>query len=88
VQLLKEYRGREPPLRDTLDTAASSMMGVLSDYSARSKDALNDVMEKSMDGLQTVQDKLQSGGTKLMEQIRKVESNVRSKLEDIKAERE
>jgi ElaB/YqjD/DUF883 family membrane-anchored ribosome-binding protein len=88
LQLLEEYRDREPPLRDTLDMAASSMKEVLSGYSARSKDALDDVMEKSMDGLQTAQDKLKSGGTRLMEQIRKVESNVRTKLEDIKAERD
>jgi ElaB/YqjD/DUF883 family membrane-anchored ribosome-binding protein len=64
------------------------MKDVLSDYSARSKEALDSVMEKSMDSLQTVQSKLQSGGTKLMDQIRKVESNVRIKLEEIKAERE
>jgi len=88
LQLLEQYRDREPPLKDTLDMATSSMKEMLSDYSARSKDALDDVMEKSMDGLQTVQEKLKSGGTKLMEQIRKVESNVRTKLEDIKAERE
>ncbi|MFH2109976.1 MAG: hypothetical protein ABIJ47_01825 [Candidatus Bathyarchaeota archaeon] len=87
LQLLKDYRDREPPLRDTLDMAASSMKDILSDYSARSKDALNDVMEKSMDGLQTVQSKLQSGGTKLMDQFHRVESNVRTKLEDVKAER-
>ena len=87
LQLLKDYRDREPPLKDVLDTAASSMKDILSDYSARSKDALDGVMEKSKDGLQTVQSKVQSGGTMLMEQIRKVESNVRTKLEDIKAER-
>ena len=91
LQLLEDYRDRgegEQPLRDTLDTAASTMKDVLSDYSARSKEALDSVMEKSMDSLQTVQSKLQSGGMKLMDQIRKVESNVRIKLEEIKAERE
>jgi hypothetical protein len=87
LQLLEDYRGREPPLRDTLDMAASSMKDVLSEYSARSKDALDDVMEKSVDGLQTVQSKLKSGGTILMEQIHKVGSDVRTKLEEIKAER-
>jgi len=88
VQLLKDYRDRGPPLRDTLDMAASSMKEIFSDYSVRSKDALDSVMVKSKDGLQTVQSKLQSGGSKLMDQIRKVESNVRTKLEDIRAERE
>jgi len=88
LQLLEEYRDREPPLRDTLDMAASSMKDVLSDYSARSKEALDSVMEKSMDGLQTVQSKLKSGGTMLMDQIHKAELNVRTKLEEIKAERE
>jgi len=87
LQLLKEYKDREPPLRDTLDMAASSMKGILSDYSARSKDALSDVMEKSMDGLQTVQSRLQSGGSRLIDQFHRVESNVRTKLEDMKAER-
>ncbi len=88
LQLLEDYRDREPPLKDTLDMAASSMKDVLSEYSARSKDALDSVMEKSMDGLQTVQSKLKSGGTMLMEQIHKVGSDVRTKLEEIKAERE
>jgi len=87
LQLLKDYRDREPPLKETLDSAASSMKEKLSDYSTRSKDALDGVMVKSKDGLQTVQSKVQSGGSKLMDQIRKVESNVRTKLEDIKAER-
>ena len=87
LQLLEDYRDREPPLKDTLDMAASSMMEVLSDYSARSKDALDSVMEKSMDGLQTVQSKLKTSGTMLMDQIHKVELNVRTKLEEIKAER-
>jgi len=88
LQLLKEYREGEPPLRDTLDMAASSMKDVLSDYSARSKEVLDDVIVKSKDGLQTVQSKLQSGGSMLMGQIRMLESNVRTKLEDIRAERE
>jgi gas vesicle protein len=87
LQLLKDYRDREPPLKETMGTAASSMKEKLSDYSTRSKDALDGVIVKSKDGLQTVQSKVQSGGTKLMDQIRKVESNVRTKLEDIKAER-
>ncbi len=87
LQLLKDYRDREPPLKETLDSAASSMKEKLSDYSARSKDALDGVMVKSKDGLQTVQSRVQSGGSTLMDQIRKVESNFRTKLEDIKAER-
>lgn len=87
LQLLKEYRDREPPLKETLDMAASSMKEKLSDYSVRSKDALDDVMVKSKDGLLTVQSRVQSGGSKLMDQIRKVESNFRTKLEDIKVER-
>jgi hypothetical protein len=87
LQLLKDYRNRGPQLKGTLDMAASSMKEKLSDYSVRSKDALDGVMVKSKDGLQTVHSSLQSGGSKLMDQLRKVESNFRTKLEDIKAER-
>ncbi len=87
LQLLREYRDREPPLKGTLDMAASSMMEKLSDYSVRSKDVFDDVMVKSKDGLLTVQSRMQSGGSRLMDQLRKVESNFRTKLEDIKAER-
>ncbi len=87
LQLLKEYRDSEPPLRGTLDMAASSMKEKLSDYSVRSKEVLDDVVVKSKEGLLTVQSRVQSGGSKLMDQLRKVESNFRTKLEDIKTER-
>ena len=87
LKLLKDYRDREPPLKETLDMAASSMKEKLSDYSVRSKDTLDVVMVKSKDGLQTVQSRVQTGGSKLMGQLRKVESNFRTRLEDIKAER-
>jgi hypothetical protein len=86
LQLLSEYRGREPQLKDTLDMAASSMKEKLSDYSVKSKDVLDDVVVKSKDGLQMMQTRVQSGGSKLMDQLRKVESNFRTKLEDMKAE--
>jgi len=86
LQLLREYRDREPPLKETLDMAASSMKEKLSDYSVRSKDVLDDVVVKSKDGLQIMQSRVQSGGSKLMDQLRKVESNFRTRLEDIKAE--
>jgi len=88
LQLLKEYRDREPPLKETLDMAASSMKEKLSGYSVRSKDALDDVVVKSKDGLLTVQSRVQSGGSRLRDQLRKVESSFRTRLEDIKAERE
>jgi hypothetical protein len=87
LKLLKDYRDKEPPLKETLDTAASSMKEKLSVYSVRSKDALDGVMVKSKDGLQTVQSRMQSGGSKLRDQLRKVESNFRTRLEEIKAER-
>jgi hypothetical protein len=87
LQLLREYRDGEPPLKGTLDMAASSMKEKLSDYSVRSKDVLDDVVVKSKDGLQMMQTRVQSGGSKLMDQLRKVESNFRTKLEDIKAEK-
>ena len=87
LQLLREYRDREPALKETLDMAASSMKEKLSDYSVRSKDVLDDVVVKSKDGLQMMQSRVQSGGSKLMDQLRKAESNFRTKLEDIKAEK-
>jgi hypothetical protein len=87
LQLLREYRDGEPPLKGTLDMTASSMKEKLSDYSVRSKDVLDDVVVKSKDGLQMMQTRVQSGGSKLMDQLRKVESNFRTKLEDIKAEK-
>lgn len=87
LQLLREYRDGEPQLKDTLDMAASSMKEKLSDYSVKSKDVLDDVVVKSKDGLQMMQTRVQSGGSKLMDQLRKVESNVRTKLEDMKAEK-
>jgi len=43
---------------------------------------------KSKDGLLTVQSRVQSGGSRLRDQLRKVESSFRTRLEDIKAERE
>ena len=87
LQLLREYRDGEPPLKGTLDMTASSMKEKLSDYSVRSEDVLDDVVVKSKDGLQMMQTRVQSGGSKLMDQLRKVESNFRTKLEDIKAEK-
>ena len=86
LQLLREYRDREPQLKETLNMATSSMKEKLSDYSVKSKDVLDDVVVKSKDGLQMMQTRVQSGGSKLMDQLRKVESNFRTKLEDIKAE--
>ena len=86
LQLLKEYRDREPALKGTLDMAASSMKEKLSDYSVRSKDVLDDVVVKSKDGLLTVQSRVQSGGLRLRDQLRRVESDFRTRLEDRKAE--
>lgn len=87
LQLLREYQGREPQLKETLDMATSSMKEKLSDFSVRSKDVLDDVVVKSKDGLLTMQSRVQSGGSKLMDQLRKVESDFRTRLEDMKAER-
>ncbi len=87
LQLLRKYRDREPALKETLDMAASSMKEKLSDYSVRSKDVLDDVVVKSKDGLLTVQSRVQSGGSRLMDQLRRVESDFRTRLEDIKAEK-
>lgn len=87
LHLLREYRDKEPQLKETLDMAASSMKEKLSDYSVRSKDVLDDVVVKSKDGLLTVQSRVQSGGSRLMDQLRRVESDVRTRLEDMKAEK-
>lgn len=88
LQLLRDYRDRGPTLKDTLDETASTMKVKLSDYSSRSKVALDGFMGKSKEGLQTVQSKVKTGSDKLVEQLRKVEADVRKKIEENKAERE
>jgi hypothetical protein len=76
LQLLKEHRDKGPTLKDTLDGATSSMKERLSDYSSKSKE-----------GLQNLQSKVKTGGEGFMDRLRKSEADVRTKLEDIKAER-
>ena len=76
LQLLREHRDRKPTLKETLDGATSSMKERLSDYSSKSKDSL-----------QNMQSKMKTGGEGLMDRLRKAEADVRTKLEDIKAER-
>jgi hypothetical protein len=76
LQLLREHRDRKPTLKETLDGATSSMKERLSDYSSKSKE-----------GLQNLQSKVKTGGEGFMDRLRKSEADVRTKLEDIKAER-
>jgi hypothetical protein len=76
LQLLREHRDRKPTLKETLDGATSNMKEKLSDYSSKSKDSL-----------QNMQSKMKTGGEGFMDRLRKAEADVRTKLEDIKAER-
>ena len=76
LQLLKDHRDRTPTLKETLDDATSNMKEKLSDYSSKSKESLQDM-----------QSKMKKGGEGFMDRIRKAEADVRTKLEDIKAER-
>ena len=76
LKLLTEHRDRTPTLKETLDEATNTMKEKLSDYSSKSKD-----------NLQNMQSKMKTGGEGFMDRIRKAEADVRTKLEDIKAER-
>ncbi len=76
LQLLKDHRDRTPTLKETLDEATNTMKEKLSDYSSKSKDSL-----------QNMQSKMKTGGEGFMDRIRKAETDVRTKLEDITAER-
>jgi hypothetical protein len=87
LQLLKDYRDRPPTIKETLDDATSNMKEKLSDYSSKSKEALDGFMGKSKDGLQDVQSKMKKESEGFMDRLRKAEADVRTKLEDIKAER-
>jgi hypothetical protein len=87
LKLLTEHRDRTPTLKETLDDATSSMKEKLSDYSSKSREALDGFMGKSKDGLQNMQSKMKTGGEGFMDRLRKAETDVRTKLEDIKAER-
>lgn len=87
LQLLKDHRDKGPTLKETLDGATSTMKERLSDYSSKSKEALGGFMGKSKDGLQNMQSKVKTGGGGFMDRLRKAEADVRTKLEDIKAER-
>ena len=87
LQLLREHRDRKPTLKETLDGATSSMKERFSDYSSKSREALDGFVGKSKDGLQNVQSKAKTGGGGFMDRLRKAEADVRTKLEDIKAER-
>ena len=87
LQLLKDHRDRTPTIKETLDDATSTMKEKLSDYSSKSKEAMDGFMGKSKDGLQNMQSKMKTGGEGFMDRLRKAEADVRTKLEDIKAER-
>ena len=87
LQLLKDHRDRTPTIKETLDEATTTMKEKLSDYSSKSKEALDGFMGKSKDGLQNMQSKMKTGGEGFMDRLRKAEDDVRTKLEDIKAER-
>ena len=87
LQLLKDHRDRTPTLKETLDDATSNMKEKLSDYSSKSKEAMDGFMGKSKDGLQNMQSKMKTGGEGFIDRLRKAEADVRTKLEDIKAER-
>ena len=76
LQLLKDHRDKGPTLKETLDDATSNMKEKLSDYSSKSKESL-----------QNMQSKIKIGGEGFMDRLRKAEADVRTKLEDIKAER-
>jgi len=76
LQLLKDHRDRTPTLKETLDDATTTMKEKLSDYSSKSKESL-----------QNMQSKMKTGGEGFMDRLRKAEADVRTKLEDIKAER-
>ncbi|TRO46209.1 hypothetical protein E2P65_06115 [Candidatus Bathyarchaeota archaeon] len=87
VQLLKEHKDRRPSLKESLDGAADSLKERLQDVSSKSKDSVDGLAEKSKSGLQSMQNKVQEGRGKIMDRIRKVEMDVRTKVEDLKAEK-
>jgi hypothetical protein len=87
VQLLKEHKDRRPTLKESLDEAADSLKGRLQDVSSKSKDSVDGLAEKSRSGLQSMQSKVEEGRGKLMDRIRKVEMDVRTKVEDLKADK-
>jgi len=86
LQLLREHRDRRPTPRESLDRAADLMREKFSEYSSRSTDALNGFMVKSKDFLQTMQSEMKTWGGRLMDQLRKTETDLLAKLQDIKAE--
>ncbi len=47
----------------------------------------DDLAEKSKSGLQSMQNKVQAGRGKIVDRIRKVEADVRTKVEDLKTDK-
>jgi ElaB/YqjD/DUF883 family membrane-anchored ribosome-binding protein len=87
LQLLEEHRDKRPSLKESLDGATDSLKEKLQDYSTKSKDSMDSLAEKSKSGLQSMQSKVQAGRGKIMDRIHKVETDVRTKVEDLKADR-
>ena len=87
LQLLKEHRDKRPSLRESLDGATDSLKEKLQDYSTKSKDSMDGLAEKLKSGLQSMQDKVQAWRGKIVDRIRKVEADVRTKVEGLKADR-
>ena len=87
LELLKEYRDRRPSIKESLDGAADTLKERLQDYSTKSKESVDGLAEKSKSGFQSMQNKVQEGRGKIMDRIRKVETDVRTKVEDLKTDR-
>ena len=87
LQLLEEYKDREPSFKETLDDGTSTMKEKLLDYLSKFRKALDGLLGKSKDSLQNLQSKMKTGGEGFMDRLRKVEADVRTKLKDLKAKR-
>lgn len=87
LQLLKEHRDKRPSLRESLDGATDLLKEKLQDYSTKLKDSMDGLAEKLKSGLQSMQDKVQAWRGKIVDRIRKVEADVRTKVEGLKADR-
>jgi gas vesicle protein len=87
LQLLKEHRDKRPSLKESFDGATDSLKEKLHDYSTKSKDSMDGLAEKSKSGLQSMQDKVQAWRGKIVDRLRKVEADVRTKVEELRADR-
>jgi gas vesicle protein len=87
LQLLKEHRDKRPSLKESLDGATDSLKEKLHDYSTKSKESIDGLAEKLKSGLQSMQDKVQAGRGKIVDRLHKVEADVRTKVEELRADR-